>query len=44
MRIREFVLLYRLYRAVCEGNQRLIGWARQDLDHYYRAEEIGQAA
>ena len=42
--IREFVLLYRLYRAVGEGNQRFISWAKQDLDVYYRAERIGRAA
>ena len=42
--IREFVLLYRLYRAVGEGNERFITWAKQDLDMYYRAEVIGRAA
>ena len=44
MSIREYVLLYRLYRAVKDGNARFIAWAVADLDTYFRAERIGTAA
>ena len=44
MNVEEYVLLYRLYRAVTEGHPKLIAWARLDLDAYYRAERIARAA
>ncbi len=42
--IRQYVLLFRLYRAVKDGNAKFIAWAVQDIDNHLRTEQIGRAA